>query len=202
MQGSMAQIGRDTTPTTPPRRDMPELSPLLTSMPPDATLGIWLKPHGSVIPKRVSVEHVSDVLAQGETVLLVSFSDVTGDIWPQMREVLDHGKALEIPVLTLIGSEEKNFLSSAIFGARGRTAAHRRAEVQAREVVFSPSGTLAQLLGIQRKGMIRTHNALILVHDHKVVARWVDPLAGDPDAKGSMHEWEGIEMALARTLTN
>jgi hypothetical protein len=206
MQGRTAHIGptQPLAPAVPPAiaSDTPS-STLLTDMPQDATLDIWLKPFDKTILDRVaSSEHISDLVAQGETVLLLSFADVVSDASTMMANAFARAKELNVPVLMLIGSNAENFLAASIFWSRGGSILHRREEVRGREVVFSPSRTLLQLLGIGRRGTIKTRNALVLIDDHRIVASWVDPYDGGIDTGSKMmptpHDWTAITAAMAK----
>ena len=134
--------------------------------------------------------------------LLLSFADVVSEASTMMANAFARARELDVPALMLIGSSAQNFLSAAIYWSRGGSTLHRREEMRGREVVFSPSRTLLQLLGIGRSGTIKTRNALVLISDHRIVASWVDPCDHGMDPGSKMmptpHDWTAIDGAVAR----
>ena len=206
MQGRTAHIGPSRLSAPPTVASDAPSSTLLTDMPPEATLDIWVKPFERSIPDRVTSEHISDLVAQGETVLLLSFADVVSDASTMMANAFARARELDVPALMLIGSSAQNFLSAAIYWSRGGSTLHRREEMRGREVVFNPSRTLLQLLGIGRSGTIKTRNALVLISDHRIVASWVDTYNDGVD-KGSglmptPHDWTAITAAVVKIQGN
>ncbi len=176
-----------------------EASTALSAFPQDVTFTPWEKVGRKFIPVRKPAVHISQLIGPRETVILASFADVMGVCQKQMRTTLSRGKELGLPTLMVVGTGTENFLSAALTWAQGRAIFHDRREHMNREVIFVPSDTTRRLLGIGREGMVKTRNALVLIRDHHIVARWVDSYAGSADSgmvKPTDHDWNNILQVL------
>lgn len=164
----------------------PKPSTSLLNFPKDATLQLYTKPtDGSVEPWVGGILHVSELVPGDGDHLLVCFASMTPSDWDAICHGLSVGDQLGLKPL-LVATLDKTQIGCGLWKAKGLAGLHGLTNTPNRPTIFSPSLTLMRLLKIDRG--TRTRNALVLIRNGHVVAKWVS--GGDGGDKP--HDWTTI----------
>ena len=162
----------------------PPAATSLVDFPQKATFHLWCKPRTGVTPVDGGTVHVSELIPGDGDVLLVCFASMATDEWEIIKREVDTGTQLGLRLL-VVGNQNETHISSALYGASEACSRHGLTKEPKHSTVFTPSLVLMRLVGIDRGERVR--NALILIRDGHVVAKWIS--GGDGDRP---HDWTSI----------